>query len=230
MLAKVAIMTIESWSYSLCEGPETEIVMSDKETAHYRFTSPLVGDATVDENYFKRLRGKIMQFDGATGCRITNIGCKVDFYPSVQTREALDRYMTEVVGPWATEHDYFPNHTGDESPIEAGNAFVSQRIFNLNSALTALDEETGTFKEQKFVRQTAILSEKVYAFSRHLISCTWDRYGVAVSYDHMLSDDEVEAHMKTVVDWAANNGFFPLRGEKTPALETGTYIRRENMP
>ena len=226
-LALMAIMTVSRWGAELCEGSKSEVAMSDKQARNYRFTSPLLGDLDVDENNWKRLRGKIMQFDGATGCRINNIGCKVDFWSTIAGEDELDRYMIEVVGPWAIENGYFPNRDGDTSPIEQGKGYFITQMFNLNSALTALDEETGIFKEQAFVQATAVLSEMVTAISRHVISCVWDRYAAAVTFDHLLSIDEVEAHFATVIAWAANNGFFPLRGEKTPSFERKGQRREE---
>lgn len=88
--------------------------------------------------------------------------------------------------------------------------------FDFNTAITAVETETGKFDEN--VHRQAVLPVRGKIMSHDGITgCYIARYGVSVEFlDNVITSEKVAEIVQSVVDWAATNGLFSLRGEKTP--------------
>lgn len=92
-----------------------------------------------------------------------------------------------------------------------------KKQFSFNSALTELPEN-GQFDEEDFEEKVGVLVSKINTStdSDGIVSCFFARYGMEVEFiPEIISAEQVLNLVKRVMEeYAPNNGFFPLRGEK----------------
>ncbi len=88
--------------------------------------------------------------------------------------------------------------------------------FTFNTALVALPEETGALDEKAFRQQVLPLRGQIMKIDG-VCGCYIARYGVEVNFlDNVTSRQVVIAGVEAVIVWAAEQDFFPMRGEKVP--------------
>jgi hypothetical protein len=99
--------------------------------------------------------------------------------------------------------------------------------FDLNTAITAVETETGKFDEN--AHREAVLPVRGKIMSHDGITgCFIARYGIKVDYlDNVTDAEKVAQVVQSAVDWAASNSLFPIRGQKTP---TATLDQPVNPP
>ena len=93
-----------------------------------------------------------------------------------------------------------------------------KRRFSFNTAITGVDETTGKFDEDAHRKQVLPLRGRIMQLDG-MTGCYIARYGLEVEFlDTVTEEATVEAHVLEAVRWAAGqDGFFLLRGDKTPA-------------
>lgn len=91
--------------------------------------------------------------------------------------------------------------------------------FELNTAITALDTETGKFDED--AHREAVLPVRGKIMSHDgVFGCFIARYAIKVDFlDGVTDAEKVAGVVQSAVDWAAANGLFPIRGQKTPTAK-----------
>lgn len=88
--------------------------------------------------------------------------------------------------------------------------------FDLNTAITAVETETGKFDEN--AHREAVLPVRGKIMSHDGITgCFIARYAIKVEFlDGVTDAEKVSEVVQSAVDWAADNNLFPIRGQKTP--------------
>lgn len=88
--------------------------------------------------------------------------------------------------------------------------------FDFNTAITPLESETGKFDEDKHRAAVIPVRARIMAHDG-MTGCFIARYAIKVDFlDNVIAPEKVAKAVQSAVDWAAENGLFSLRGEKSP--------------